>query len=278
MTTEQIPDEDRNPIADEVEVLNARSEDAAILQEIADLNVAESAEAATAAATPETETPSETPPPATPEATAETPAAPPSEAPTSAPAAQVPAPGPDPRVPQPVQPELDRLREQNQQLLQQQQQYQVAQATEAATRHYQTQGYSEEQARAEAERQRDEYLRQQQQQLQYDQAINSERERFNAALAVGSQYGVDPRELSALNDRASMEGVARRDKELREIKAEMATLRQAQAPAQNFDNNQASPEAAPPDDRLLDQANGKPSSEWTDAERAVVHRTLGIVG
>jgi len=80
-----------------------------------------------------------------------------------------------------------------------------------------------------------------------------------AAEHFAQKYKLNMVDLPTLRQAESpeiMEALAKNISERRSVDAELAKLRQAQAPPQSFDNSQGSPDVAPNDNGWLDRYNG----------------------
>jgi hypothetical protein len=153
----------------------------------------------------------------------------------------------------------DQVRSQQEQLQyynQMAQRAQLQQQVDEYQKDLQVQGYMPEQAAQLAKQQAD--MLQQKQQLDKqaeDYRMFREGQR-NAAMHYAKQYKLSFDDLAGLerfNTPQEMELEAKRVSENRELKVELARLKQQQVPAQSFDNNQPSPAATGSENELLDK-------------------------
>ena len=130
------------------------------------------------------------------------------------------------------------------------------------------QGFLPEQAQAATR----DYVSQQQQitqertQLQQQQQFREGQR--NAAVHFAKKYNLGIDEMSHIerhSDPQSMENEAKRIKELRDTKDELAKLKQQQVPPQQFDTNQPAASASGSEDELLDQYNSGVRNPQTEA-------------
>ena len=207
----------------------------------------------------QTETPLETTEAAAPEATAE-PATEEAPAPTAAtaPPAEVatePVPGTAepataPATPQYTPEQIARMQQEAAQYAQVQQKAALQNQADQYKRQLEEQGYMPEQAEQAANH----YVQSQQQQQilmqqaeQYGQHLQGQQA---AAEQFAAKYNLGISDLAALrthNDPQSMENAAKKMAADRERDAELARLKQAQVPAQSFDNSQGNPQVAADD-------------------------------
>ena len=252
MTTEQIgnvePPGDDLPPVDPPEVNP-------ILTEITQLN--------------EQEGPEGTQAPEVPEA----PEAPQQEAPT------------EPIAETPVQPQAQPqyTPAQVQQMQQQAAQYQEMEAkaalqnqTQSYRRELENQGFLPEHAEQAASY----YMQSQQQQLNLVQKADEYAQHVQGQMLVAElfvkKYSLGIGDLTTLrtyNDPQSMEGAAKRLSADREKDAELTKLRQAQVPAQQFDNSQGEPSVAQNDASWLDRYN---SGDRSPNSVAAARRATGL--
>lgn len=208
-------------------------------------------------------------------------AAPPEE---EALAAAVIAPVPRPSIPKPVpSDETAQLRRQLAEYQVRERQYQarelqekLQQGTEAVTRAFIASGWEETQARQFAEQQRDAYVREERLEAQHASQVAWLQERFKDAIELGTAHGIDPRELSNYQDRASMEHAAGQAKKIRDLEAAVAQLQQGRVPPQRLESGVPSPSAGASDDRIYERALLKPFDEMTPRERAVFETRIGV--
>jgi hypothetical protein len=153
----------------------------------------------------------------------------------------------------------DQVRSQQEQLQyynQMEQRSQIQRQVDQYQQDLQRQGYLPEQAAQLAKQQGD--MLQQKQQLDKqaeDYRMFREGQR-NAALHYAKQYKLGLDDLAGLerfNTPQEMELEAKRVSENRDLKIELARLKQQQVPSQSFDNNQPSPAATGSEDELLDK-------------------------
>jgi len=98
----------------------------------------------------------------------------------------------------------------------------------------------------------------------------------NAAEHFANQYNLTIADLPILKQAESpeiMEALAKEMVERRKMQDELATLRKAQVPAQEFDNSQGAPEVASSDGNWLDRYN---AGDRSPNAVAAAKRTLGI--
>jgi len=182
---------------------------------------------------------------------------------------------------QPQQPQY--TPQQLQQLQFQAQQYQAQQAQDALAneagqyrQQLENQGYLPEQAQQAAY----EYMQSQQRQMdlmrqaeEYGQHLQGQ---MMAAEALVRKHNLgieDLPKLRAFNDPRSMEAAAQKISADRERDAELARLRQAQVPAQQFDNSQGEPSVAQNDASWLDRYN---SGDRSPNSVAAARRATGL--
>ena len=193
-----------------------------------------------------------------------------SEAPPSEPTAE---PSPQPGfTPQ----QLQQMQFQAQQYEEQQRQASLQSQAQQYQGQLESQGYSPEQAEFAAR----EYMQSQQRQVD----LMKQAEEYNkyvqgqmiAAEHFVKQYKLNVEDLSRLrtyNDPESMENAAKELSSNRERDAELTKLRQAQVPAQQFDNSQGEPSVASNENGWLDRYN---SGDRSPNSVAAARRAVGL--
>ena len=124
------------------------------------------------------------------------------------------------------------------------------------------------------------YMQSQQQQQtlmqqaeQYGQHLQGQQ---RAAEQFAAKYNLGISDLAALrthNDPQSMENAAKKMAADRERDAELARLKQAQVPAQSFDNSQGNPQLAADDGGWLDRYNG---GDRSPSAQAAAKKAAGL--
>jgi hypothetical protein len=120
----------------------------------------------------------------------------------------------------------------------------------------QKQGYLPEQAAQMANQQAEMVQQKQQLDKQAEEFSRFKQGQVNAARVFAKQYKLGIDDLAALerfNTPQEMELEAKRVSENRDLRVELAQLKQQQVPAQSFDNNQPSPAATGSQNELLDR-------------------------
>ena len=222
----------------------------------------------------------------------ETVEAPQAEAEVSTEAAQAPAQGPVPSaqeqpqsqpagVAPPTQPQytpdqIARMQQEAAQYAQVQQRAALQNQADQYKRQLEEQGYMPEQAEQAANH----YVQSQQQQQilmqqaeQYGQHLQGQQA---AAEQFAAKYNLGISDLAALrthNDPQSMENAAKKMAGDRERDAELARLKQAQVPAQSFDNSQGNPQVAADEGGWLDRYNG---GDRSPSAQAAARKAAGL--
>jgi len=135
------------------------------------------------------------------------------------------------------------------------------------------QGYSPEQAQANAEAQYRQQIQQVQTTEQYKQTLDFKEGQYRASLHYGKQYNIDPEQLLKYSTPQEMEQAAKTQAKFRALEEENARLKKQKVPAQSFDNNTAPAEASSSEERLLDQYNSGVRNPETEA---AARRAAGI--
>ena len=193
-----------------------------------------------------------------------------------APALAPPMVPPAPPVNEATQQQLRQQQEQLDYYRQQQYQQDVAKAVQDYTRQLEDEGHMPEQAARMAAEARQAAERDMQTRQQHQQQLNFEKGRHKAAQHFAKQYNLGLEDLDRLrkyDNPQSMEEAAKDIKSRREDKAEIARLKAAQVPSQNFDNSQSSPAASNNEDRWLDRYNQGDRSEQA---QAAARRAAGL--
>ena len=190
---------------------------------------------------------------------------------------------PEPQIPTPDTSNMDnmqqRIRENEAKLNEYQQaqyQQQMQQQVDTYRQQLEKQGYLPDQAEQISsawQEQQGEMARIRQEQEQYIQFVRGQ---AAAAEHFAKQYNLGLEDLDQLrkyDNPQSMEEAAKDIKSRREDKAEIARLRAAQVPSQNFDNSQSSPAASNNEDRWLDRYNQGDRSEQA---QAAARRAAGL--
>lgn len=190
---------------------------------------------------------------------------------------------PEPQIPAPDTSNMDnmqqKIRENETKLNEYQQaqyQQQVQQQVDTYRQQLEKQGYLPDQAdqiSSAWQEQQIEVSRVRQEQEQYIQFVRGQ---GAAAEHFAKQYNLGLEDLDRLrkyDNPQSMEEAAKDIKSRREDKAEIARLKAAQVPSQNFDNSQSSPAASNNEDRWLDRYNQGDRSEQA---QAAARRAAGL--
>ena len=155
-----------------------------------------------------------------------------------------------------IQEQMKHQQEQLQYFQQMQQQQQLQQQATTYAQELERQGYLPEQAQMLAQ----DRMKNSQENIlaqQRAQELQQHREgQLNAADHFATKYNLAISDLATLrkmNTPEEMESEAKRISETRELRAEVARLKQGQVPAQSFDDNQPSPAASGSEDDLLDK-------------------------
>ena len=124
------------------------------------------------------------------------------------------------------------------------------------------------------------YMQSQQQQLNLVQKADEYAQHVQGQMLVAElfvkKYNLGIEDLTTLrtyNDPQSMEGAAKRLSADREKDAELTKLRQAQVPAQQFDNSQGEPSVASNESSWLDRYN---SGDRSPNSVAAARRATGL--
>ena len=155
-------------------------------------------------------------------------------------------------------------------------QQQVQQQVDTYRQQLEKQGYLPDQAEQISsawQEQQGEITKVRQEQEQYIQFVRGQ---AAAAEHFAKQYNLGLEDLDQLrkyDNPQSMEEAAKDIKSRREDKAEIARLKAAQVPSQNFDNSQSSPAASNNEDRWLDRYNQGDRSEQA---QAAARRAAGL--
>ena len=155
-----------------------------------------------------------------------------------------------------LQEQVKQQQEQLQYFNQREQQTQLQQQATQWEQELQRQGYLPEQARQIAVERMTKTQEVTQAQQQARQFQEFQVGRHNAALHFAKEHKLgfdDLTQLEKYNTPEEMEIEAKRIAETRDLKAELARMKQDQVPAQSFDNNQPSPAATGSEDDLLDK-------------------------
>ena len=153
----------------------------------------------------------------------------------------------------------DQVRAQQEQLQyynQLEQRNQLQQQTVQWQQEFERQGYLPEQAQQMSQERATRSQESQQMQRQADEYRQFREGQRAAALHFAKEHKLGFDDLSVLekyNTPEEMEIEAKRIAETRDLKAELARLKQDQVPTQSFDNNQPSPSATGSEDDLLDK-------------------------
>lgn len=185
-----------------------------------------------------------------------------------------PAPGTPPETPQAPQYTLEQMQKMEKEMADYRQLQERARIDQEIERHQQQleqQGYSEDQARELAQSAMQSRYQLYQQQQQFDQQRQEIEGKWAATMQFISKYGLtidDVQFLQRATDPAGMEAEAKRLQDMRKDRAELDKLRQAQVPAQQFDNSQGEPQVASNDQGWLTRYNqGDRSPNATAAAR-----------
>ena len=190
---------------------------------------------------------------------------------------------PEPQIPAPDTSNMDNMQQkirENEAKLNEYKQVQYQQQMQQQVSQYQQQleqqGYLPDQAQQISQNWQEQQLevnRIQQEQQQYVQFVRGQ---AAAAEHFAKQYNLGLEDLDRLrkyDNPQSMEEAAKDIKSRREDKAEIARLKAAQVPSQNFDNSQSSPAASNNEDRWLDRYNQGDRSEQA---QAAARRAAGL--
>ena len=186
-----------------------------------------------------------------------------------------PQPQPQPR-PQYSPEEIQQMETQARQYEEQQRQLSLQSQADQYRRQLESQGYMPEQAQQAA----GDYMQSQQRQMEvmkqaedYGQHLQGQ---MLAAEHFVKQYKLGIEDLSELrkyHNPQAMEGAAKKLATDRERDTELTRLRQAQVPAQQFDNSQGEPSVAPNDSGWLDRYN---SGDRSPNSVAAARRATGL--
>jgi hypothetical protein len=198
------------------------------------------------------------------------PAAPPVETPVAPEASTVPIPG-----------QIDQL-QQNQQLRvenERLQQGQTQQVVEAEIQRYQaeltTQGVPDDSAKYLADQQRQNLQAMANMQTQTQNALMEQQGKMNAAMHYAQAYGVTPQGLMAFDSPLAMEASAKQQKEINDLKVQVAGDKKAAVPPQVMDTSRSTPNTNTSETRLLDQAIETPAHLRTADQNGAMARAAG---
>lgn len=159
------------------------------------------------------------------------------------------------------------LEEQNRMYQEQQQKTVLDQEESRAVEQLENQGYTYEQAQAVARQARQAYELNENQRAQNERGVANERARFQVAMIIGKQYGVNPSDLIGLSSPQSMEHEAQRQKQVNELQSQVADLKKKSVPpGQVFDNGRSASTGRDDSGYWVDQYNA--GSEHPKAREA----------
>ena len=176
-----------------------------------------------------------------------------------------------PQAPQYTPEQMQQMEKERFEYVQLRERARIEQELERSQQQLEGQGYTEEQARELAYTALQSRTQLFQQQQQFDQQRKEIEGKWAATMQFITKYGLtmeDAQILQRATDPAGMESEAKRLQDMRKDRAELDKLRQAQVPAQQFDNSQGEPQVASNDQGWLTRYNqGDRSAEATSAAR-----------
>tara|TARA_R100001086_G_C11783409_1_gene244263 strand:- start:43 stop:843 length:801 start_codon:yes stop_codon:yes gene_type:complete len=163
-----------------------------------------------------------------------------------------------PQQRQPSREEIDNLQRQASEYEQLRQKAQIQQEATRYQQQLESQGYLPEQAQQASQQYMQGQQRQQNLMKQADQYGQHLMGKMSAAEHFAQKYNLQMNDLASLRQAETpevMEELAKRLSSDRSMRSELAQLRKAKVPPQQFDNSQGAPDVAPNDSSWLDRYN-----------------------